>query len=112
MPTTAEGKPTERKRLLKREARRKYYARNLELERTRARERARRQRLSETVEESEQRKEKHRQAAARYRAKNRIALRIASWQRRVRIKHKLQREKDEAELDALLAEYPDAEDEV
>ncbi|KAJ3502941.1 hypothetical protein NLJ89_g8660 [Agrocybe chaxingu] len=77
--------------------RRAHYAANLEDERRKARERAQRQRKNETVDAREHRLERHREAQARYREKNRLLLKVRSWQYRKERARLRADEADEAE---------------
>ncbi|PPR00628.1 hypothetical protein CVT26_012212 [Gymnopilus dilepis] len=82
---------TESQQDRKRAARRQYYVAKLEEQREKNRERARkkatpnRHRNQESPVQREERKQRHREAQARYRAANRLQLRVRAWQDRYRL---------------------------
>ncbi|PPQ81137.1 hypothetical protein CVT24_007877 [Panaeolus cyanescens] len=80
----------------------KFYLKNLEDERLKARLRSQRNRSKETPEAALIRKQKHREAQARYRAKNKLVLKTQSWQYRMDKKWRQAKEKDEQEYQAML----------
>ncbi|PPQ76571.1 hypothetical protein CVT24_010517 [Panaeolus cyanescens] len=94
--SSASSPPARKTSAKKLKARRDYYAKK---------------RTSETKEEAEARKARHRQAAARYRQSNKIALRIAAWQRRQDIKVQKKRQRDQEEYDAWMNEFEGYTDE-
>ncbi|PPQ76850.1 hypothetical protein CVT24_010587 [Panaeolus cyanescens] len=79
-----------------------YYAKNIDMERYKARERARKLKSSQTPEEALSRRERHREAQARYRSQNKVQLRTRAWNYRRKKAYEDSIARDEAEYQRLM----------